>query len=392
MPLITWVLLCVAGGLVTGYSMPWQLAAGTCGALAWLAVADLIEPRCVIYFVAACAIAVAGGKPGRSPGRAKLVASSGSTLDERLRTRAGAAIDSAFGDDAPIARALLVADQSEIPRDLKRMYADAGIVHMLAISGLHVSIVATSLGLLMSVLRIPNRTASLLIAAIIIAYVFMLGFPAPALRAGVMVCVGTATRVYQRHASRWSILALGGLVPLAEPETVTEAGYQLSMVGMAGVIAAGALSRKSTVAVGRSWIAALVRSLIVSSVASLATAPLVAAWFGRLSLIGPLTNLFADPVIALVQPILFLSLVLSPWPAVSRFVATAAHPLLVTFQEIAHRAASVPHAAIAVTLSPVSVIFFSAAAASLIIACTSRLPARALIICAGSVAVGILSV
>ncbi|MDQ6737991.1 MAG: ComEC/Rec2 family competence protein [Gemmatimonadota bacterium] len=389
MPLITWVLLCVAGGLITGYAMPWQLAAGVCGALAWLAAADLIEMPCVIYFAAACAISVSDGQ--HSLHRKVIAAPDGAALNERMRMRASAAIDSAFGEDAPIARALLVADQSEIPRDVKRMYADAGIVHMLAISGLHVSIVATSLALLMSLIRIPTRTASLLTAAIIIAYVFMLGFPAPALRAAVMVCVTTGARVYQRHASRWSVLALGGLVPLTVPATVTEAGYQLSMAGMAGVMAAAVLSRRFAIAAGRTWTAALVRSLMVSTVATLATAPLVAAWFGRLSLIGPLTNVFADPVIALLQPILFLSLVLSPWPAMSRFVANAAHPLLLAFQEIARRAASVPHAAIAVSLSPASTIFFAIAAAALIVACNSRLPARAAVLCAGAAAVAIFS-
>ena len=388
MPLITWVLVCVGGGLVTGYSMPWQLAAGICGALAWLAIANLIETSCVIYFAAACAIAVSDGRPGVAYGGRQGV--DGSTLHERMRLRASAAIDSAFGEDAPIARALLVADQSEIPRETKRMYADAGIVHMLAISGLHVSIVAASLALLMSLARIPNRTASLLTAAIIIGYVFMLGFPAPALRAAVMVCVAAAARVYQRHTSRWSVLALGGLVPLAVPSTVMEVGYQLSMAGIAAVMAAGLLCRRITIATGRTWTAAIVRSLIVSTMATLATAPLVAAWFGRLSVIGPITNLLADPVIALVQPMLFLSLVLSPFPTLSRFVANAAHPLLIIFQAIARRAALVPHAAIAVSLSPACVIFAALAAFALIVACTSRLPARAAIVCAGSAAVAIL--
>jgi competence protein ComEC len=123
----------------------------------------------------------------------------------------------------------------------------------------------------------------------------------------------------------------------------------------------------------------------VSTIATLVTAPLVACWFGRLSLIGPLTNLVADPVIALVQPMLVLALVLSPWPEAGRFVASAAHPLLIAFEAIARYAASLPHAAIDVSVSPMAIALSVVAAMALLVACASRLPGRALAVAAGAV-------
>jgi competence protein ComEC len=302
-----------------------------------------------------------------------------------MRLRSGKAIDRAFGSDAPIARALLIADQSGIPRAEKRAYADAGIVHMLAISGLHVSIVAESLILLLGVMRVPVRAASFATAATIAGYVFMLGFPAPALRSAVMVCVATFARAGQRHASRWSILALGGIVPLVKPDNVVAAGYQLSMAGMAGVIAAGAITRRGRLAKLKGWRRGLAHSLVVSGIATLVTAPLVACWFGRLSLIGPLTNVVADPIIALVQPMLFLALALSPWPVAMHFVATAAHPLLIAFGAVARFAAAVPYAAIAVSVSPFSLVLSIMAAVALVVACVSRFPGRAASLAAAAV-------
>lgn len=381
--MIMWVLAFVAGGLFAGYTLPWQILVGACGALAWLAAADFIPTASVLYFGAACAIAVSGPRPVSGPGLA--VRPDSTQLGERMRLRAGRAIDRAFERDAPIARALLVADQSEIPRDVKRAYTDAGIVHMLAISGLHVSIVAASLVLMLGLLRVPTRAASFATAAIIMGYVFVLGFPAPALRAAVMVCVATASHACQRNSSRWSILALGGIVPLVNPQNVLAVGYQLSMAGMAAVIAAGALTKRGRIAKLRGWRRNVVQSLVVSGVATLVTAPLVACWFGRLSLIGPLTNLAADPVIAIVQPMLFLALVLSPWPAAAHFVATAAHPLLVAFEAIARFAASLPFAAITVSVSPAAVVLSMIAALAIIAACTSRFPGRAIAIAAGAV-------
>jgi competence protein ComEC len=384
--MILWIFSCVATGLGVGYSFQSPVALtvclATCGALAWLAALDIVPSACALYFAAACAIAMSGAHPRIGPGIS--IVPDSTQLGERMRLRAARAIDSAFAGDAPIAKALLVADQSEIPRDVKRAYADAGIVHMLAISGLHVSIVATSLVLLLGLLRVPVRVASLATAAIIMGYVFMLGFPAPALRSAVMVCVATVAHACQRHASRWSILALGGIVPLWRPENVLAVGYQLSMAGMAAVIAAGVLLKRGRTARLRGWRRAVVQSLVVSGLATLVTAPLVACWFGRLSLIGPLTNLAADPVIAIVQPMLFLALVLAPWPAAARFVALAAHPLLVAFETIARTAASVPLAAVTVTVSPAGVVLSMVSAVALLVACTSRFPGRSVVVAAGS--------
>jgi competence protein ComEC len=382
MPMISWVLAFVIGGLVAGYTLPIPIMLATCGLVAWLAACDVIPASCVLYFAAACITAASGPPPRAGGGLATRPDST--QLGEKMRLRAGRSIDLAFGADAPIARALLVADQSEIPRDVKRAYTDAGIVHMLAISGLHVSIVAASLVLLMGLVRVPVRAGSFVTAAMIMGYVFVLGFPAPALRAAVMVCVTTASHACQRHTSRWSILALGGIVPLIKPETALDVGYQLSMAGMAAVIAAGSLAKRGRLARLRGWRRTTGQSLVVSGVATLVTAPLVACWFGRLSLIGPLTNLAADPVIAIVQPMLFLSLVLSPWPAAAHFVATAAHPLLVAFEAIARTAASVPFAAVAVSLSPAAVALSMVGVIGVVAACTSRFPGRALAIAGGA--------
>lgn len=382
MPLILWILASVAGGLTAGYVLPWPVAMGICGALAWLAATDFVPGSCVLYFAAACAVASSGPRPRVGPGLA--IRPDSTQLGERMRLRAGRAIDLAFENDAPIARALLVADQSEIPRDVKQAYTDAGIVHMLAISGLHVSIVAVSLVLMFNLARVPVRIGSFATAATIMGYVFILGFPAPALRAAVMVCVATAAHACQRHASRWSVLALGGIVPLVRPETVLQVGYQLSMAGMAAVIAAGALTKRGRIARLRGWRRGIAQSVVVSGVATLVTAPLVASWFGRLSLIGPLTNIAADPVIAVVQPMLFLALVLSPWPAAAHFVASAAHPLLVVFEAIARFAASLPFAAISVTASPVAILLSVIGVVAMVAACTSRFPGRALAVATGA--------
>src|ERR1019366_2235118 len=89
----------------------------------------------------------------------------------------------------------------------------------------------------------------------------------------------------------------------------------------------------------------------VSVLATVVTAPLVVWMFGRLSLVGPLTNVAASPVIALLQPMLFLALAAGPVHEVAQFVAVAAHPLLVAFDWIATVGAAVPFGSLSVAPS-----------------------------------------
>src|SRR5690606_37937003 len=135
----------------------------------------------------------------------------------------------------------------------------------------------------------------------------------PAVRSAVMLSVGTASRLLQRPTSAWASLALGAGVPLlGDVRTALDLGYQLSVSGMAELVAAGILGKR---VLPRAWPArtrTVAAGLLVSGVATLASAPLVAWHFGRLSIVAPLTNLVAAPVIALLQPTLFLALALAP--------------------------------------------------------------------------------
>src|SRR5438046_2174853 len=63
----------------------------------------------------------------------------------RWRGEAAVRVDSVFGADAPMARALLVADKSGIPGEMRERYAASGLAHMLAMSGFHMAIIALAL-------------------------------------------------------------------------------------------------------------------------------------------------------------------------------------------------------------------------------------------------------
>lgn len=320
-------------------------------------------------FLRDAVVAPAGGPEARSP-MASLRA---------VRASAGVAIDRVFGGDAPVARALLVADMRGIAPERREQYADAGLVHMLSISGLHVAIIAGAMQLLLQLLRLGPRAALLGAVAGTALYIAILGAPPPAVRSGTMLAVSAASRLVQRPTSVWASLALGALVPLWDPRTILDLGYQLSVAGMAGLIASGALARRLFPRELRGWRRMMSRELLASLVATLATAPLVAWSFGRVSVVAPLTNLVAGPLLAIAQPMLFLALALAPLAPLARFVADAAHPLLWLFDAIAAAGSRVPYAVLPVAPTLASAVACGGASIALIVACGAYHPGRALL-------------
>ncbi|MHB2034279.1 MAG: DNA internalization-related competence protein ComEC/Rec2, partial [Gemmatimonadaceae bacterium] len=274
--------------------------------------------------------------------------------------------------------ALLVVDQRGIPVEMRDRYAAAGLTHMLSISGLHVALIAVATDLVFQLLRLSRRRASLATLVVIAAYVAMLGAPAPALRSAVMLAAVICARLWQRPTSPWAILAIGAAMPLVDPRVARDVGYQLSVAGVAALVAASALARRVPRMRDLAGVRRTVAGTVVASVmATVVTAPLVAWYFGRLSLIGPVTNVFAGPVIALAQPMMFLALVLSPVEPLARWLADAAHPLLWAFDAVATAGAVVPGGSITVAPTAQAAVCGALFAVALLVACVSRFPARA---------------
>jgi competence protein ComEC len=289
----------------------------------------------------------------------------------RWRSRVALALDARFGTDAPLVRALLIADTRGLAPDLRERYTDAGLVHVLSISGMHVAIIGGALLLGVEALRLPAVWGRALAVAIAALYVLAIGAPAPAVRSVTLFAATNAARLMQRPVRMWAMFALGAVVPLVEPRTVLDLGWQLSVAGYAGVLAAGRLATRAVPDSWRGWRGTLARELIAGVLTTLATAPLVAWHFGRLSLVAPLSNLAAGPIVALLQPTLFLAMLL-PVPALADLTADASRPMLRALDAVAAGAASLPGAAVGVAPTALAALLSGAAVVAVIVAASRR--------------------
>jgi competence protein ComEC len=221
-----------------------------------------------------------------------------------LRDALGRRIGRLYGSRAPLVEALVLGRRDDLDPQWRQVFADAGVAHLLAISGLHVGIIA-AWTLLLARRLLSLRRASQLMAVVVWAYVGLLGYPAPAVRSAAFISLKVVAGIRQRHPPADAVLAATVLaVAVLDPLAAGEVGAWLSVAATWGT---GYALRRLPPA-GRNQ--PVVSLLAASLGATLATAPITALVFGTVAPIGLLTNLVAVPLSAVAVPGIFASLVL----------------------------------------------------------------------------------
>jgi competence protein ComEC len=261
-------------------------------------------------------------------GHARLLRDHRVPLRFRLRDRIAGRIRRLYGARAGLVDAIVLGRRDGLDPDLRALFTAAGLAHLLAISGLHVGMVAAWLRV-STRLVVGSRASWPLSAAVTWTYVALLGFPPPATRAAAFVAVAAVGRIRQRRPPWSAVLAVASLVVLTiDPGAVRSVGAWLSAAAVGGTASAANLMGQ-----GRSG---LVRLLAVSLGATLATAPITAAAFGSVAPVGVGSNLVAVPLAGLAVPAVFASLL------AGSFVATGAGLALAALERVAGVAAAVP--------------------------------------------------
>lgn len=245
-----------------------------------------------------------------------------------FRWRLTAAIRTAApGSEGAIAAALVTGMRGGIAEEDNAALRDAGLAHVLSISGLHMVLVGMGLFWLARALLAASPYLALhypikkwaAAAALLVAgfYLVLSGASVPATRAFIMLAVGLAAVMLDRPALSLRALALAAAVILLwRPESITDPGFQMSFAAVAALLAAAEADR----APGRGLWAGARAVFTTSAVASLATLPFVLFHFGRAAHYAVLANLLAMPVVGfLVMPLAALSVVAMPfgleaWP------------------------------------------------------------------------------
>jgi competence protein ComEC len=236
---------------------------------------------------------------------------------DRLRGRAEGAVAAGLPDSgAALALGMVLGEDEQIDGATRDDWRDAGLSHLLAVSGQNVMLLmALALPLLVAA-GLGPRGRGVALLCLVALYVPLAGAGPSLQRAGVMGAAGIAAMTLSRPSSRWYALLLAAAVTLAlNPRACGDPGWELSFVAVAGILVAGRplAARLRRIAqelagqpgranagstLARALLEGLCEGIAITVAATLATAPLLAYHFGSVPLAGLPANLLALPAVA----------------------------------------------------------------------------------------------
>ncbi|WP_417909575.1 DNA internalization-related competence protein ComEC/Rec2 [Candidatus Electronema sp. PJ] len=238
-------------------------------------------------------------------------------LPEQVRQKAGRFLRQHLSPElAGVYQALLIGSQAAVSPQLLEQFRDAGTLHILSVSGLHMGLLGLMNGLLLNwllrrsewlLLHTHVPTLALLgTLPLLLVYGFIAGLNTPVLRAMLMATAVLAALILRRRHDMLHLLAAAALLVLAcNPLPLFTASFQLSFSATAALIlflpqimpptAESDEPPKLLLKIARSLLAAL----LVSVVATLGTLPFQLFYFHRLPLLGPVLNLIVEPLLCL---------------------------------------------------------------------------------------------
>ncbi|HIJ90065.1 MAG: DNA internalization-related competence protein ComEC/Rec2 [Desulfobulbaceae bacterium] len=214
-------------------------------------------------------------------------------------------------ENAALYQALLIGDNSSLSPEVLEIYRATGIMHILAISGSHLVVVAflTTFLFRFLVSRIPwlllrmpaNKIALALSFPVLYLYTGFAGFQPPVARALIMTGVFITAILLDRQWSSLNNLAIAAFfILLLNPLSIHTASFQLSFVATAAIILvmprlASWRPQRNNSTPWQTLQYLFISGICISCAAFLATAPLALFHFNRLSLAGPITTLLVTP-------------------------------------------------------------------------------------------------
>lgn len=269
-----------------------------------------------------------------------------------------------FGPDSALPEALLLGDRSNLPEETRKDFSDAGVAHLLAISGLHVGLIAA---LVLIPLRrwLSPKSRLGVMGVFLLLYSALLGFPAPVVRASLLMLITLGRRVLRRAPDPLTALcAAFWLILLIRPLDLFSASFLLSFCAVLGIVLfSPALERRLQRVRPR-----LLREGWASTFSATAgTALPTIQIFHQFSLVGLIINPFLCALFAALLPLYALTLLIGcVYLPAGVWLAGWVNPVTRGLTRVVAWAGSLPFASLRLPSLPWYCVL--AAAASLILA------------------------
>ena len=231
------------------------------------------------------------------------------------------------GNELGLASTLVLGYKNNIDAEVKQAYMNAGAMHVLAVSGMHVGIVCSVLEMLMFVLggRLASNFKRLVIVLLLWVYAFITGLSPSVLRATVMFSFLELGRLMRRDMSIYNTLAASAFLLLViNTDMLFKAGFQLSYAAVIGIVSLQPRIVKLLPVNRRNkplrWFWELTA---VSIAAQISTFPFCLYYFERTPVYFWLSNVVVSPGAVLMIGLTMLLLAVSPVPVLTKVIGVA---------------------------------------------------------------------
>lgn len=322
----------------------------------------------------------------RGAGHARILAADGGSAAMRavvfpVRGSVLSEIDRDIGgEEGEFLKGLLIGERSGLSPGVRRAFLDSGVAHILAVSGSNVAVVAATMLMVFSFLRIPRVPGRIMTVGVLVVYMLVTGSQPPVVRATIMALALLSGNALGRRVHPLNGVGLAALVMFAmDARQLFDAGFQLSFGAVVAILllhgrlVVSIRHLRSGAMLGR-FAQQVISLTAVSIAASLGTLPFTAVLFGRLSVVGFLANLVIVPVSEISVVLGMVSAALAPVNAWAAGAYAEVNRILLTFTlRGAEIASSVPWATVdTVEFQPVHALPYYAGLACLF--CIGRPP------------------
>ena len=250
-------------------------------------------------------------------------------------------------------RGVVFGDRREIPVELKESFVNTGTIHILAVSGSNVAVIALALYMALGLFRIPKHWIVVTTIFGLLYYMMITGASSSIVRATIMGCVILLGQILERKPDIYNSMSVAAMIVLLlSPSQLLDVGFQLSFAAVLSIVSIyprlELLIRK--IPARFEEIKALdyiLKLFAVSLAAQLGTLPFTGYYFERFSVISLAANLIAVPVVGINLVLGCLTLASSLFSMWIAGVYAALNEILVSFLlGFVQAAASVPYAVV----------------------------------------------
>lgn len=214
------------------------------------------------------------------------------------------------GDEGHVASAITLGDKSGFSDNLRDIFSKSGISHIVAVSGMHMSIIVVFLFLLMSKLRVNYKIRNIVTLVFVIIYMALTGFSPSVTRAGIMaIFMLVSAIVDSKYDALTALFFSAALLLIANPYLICSASFLLSYLAFLGLLVlAGPIKNRITVG----FIPDFLKQILASSIAATVfTLPATVLIFGSISTYSLFTNLIILPFVSIIFGAVIIALILS---------------------------------------------------------------------------------